>query len=214
MDRFPFTKTLLQIQIERLQCRTVVDIGAYEGNSCVPMASYHKKMKIHAVEPYSVNCEMLRQKCVGMDNVTVHQLAISNVCQQVPLVMPEGKAKTSASLFGASPNVVEVESQTLNVFQVKNRIDQIEVLLMNCEGAEFLIFDHPRSKTVIRNQVKILDLSLHGKDFAFLTEEYAQKKKNINDFLVDCGMHLVYGERITDIERLGTGHIRQVWVRE
>lgn len=214
MDRFPFAKTLLQIQIERLGCRTVVDIGAYQGHSCVPMASYHEAMQIHAVEPYSASCEMLKQKCIDIDNVTIHQLAISNVCERVPLVMPEGKSKTAASLFGVSPNVIEVESQTLNVFQIKNRIEQIEVLLMNCEGAEFLIFGHPRSRTLIRNQVRILDLSLHGKEFEFLTKEYAQRKKNINDFLVGCGMHLVYGERITDITRLGTGHIRQVWVRE
>ena len=214
MDKFPYISTLLNIQIKRFEIETIFDIGAYTGNSSVPIARTFSYANVYAIEPFHNNyCELVTRSA-DLDNYFVYELAISNCDGTASLFVPFDDMTQSVSLHNSSENCPRVfcSCMTLSSFCKKIKY-QPGLLLINCEGSEFEIFEDKDAKSIIAES-RIIDLSLHGKTFKYLSEGYAKKKKVINDYLLKVGFICIYGSPIKDIRRMYTGHIRQIWIRE
>jgi FkbM family methyltransferase len=217
IDNFPYIQTLIQTQIARLDVKTIADVGAYLGNSSIWLARKYRRIDVHAIEPHAANCVELRKLKAGLDNYHVHEMAISNKNGPMILYAPrrdDDAPAQNATLYkeGVMPIEVMIHSDTLASFcEMIGRL--IDILILNCEGAEYVIFEDGAAGEVLR-QCQLIDLSLHGKTFKYLSKEYAKKKLAINNRLVKWGFVPLYGQMIESIERLPTGHIRQLWVRQ
>lgn len=219
IEKFPYLNTLIQIQLDRLigrkKVQTIIDVGAFNGNFDVHLARLYKKAVIHALEPCSVAYEKLCEVSRKYPNVVAHRIAISDVDGAFPLYMETTKELSqSSTLFEEKGMKVEqVTCTTLSIFCSQFGIDNIDLLLLNCEGAEYLILEHGASLRELY-RVRVLSLVLHGKDFRFLTQEYVEKKRLINKRLLKMGFKLVYGENLNGLDRLPVSHIQQVWIKE
>lgn len=222
LDRFPYIRTLLKVQLDRLvgtsRVRSIVDVGAYEGAGSAALAARYRGAVVHAIEPAPDSFGRLQKRSKNR-NIEPHKLAVCGHDGTSVLHLEVGGGSQSNSLVsdfvrkGAKTSELKVKCQTLATFCKQQNIEDIDLLLLNCEGAEYEIFEHTPSQKVIA-AVTVLDLMLHGKSFRFLSEEYAKKKLAINRFLLDSGLAPVYGEPLKDYADLPTGHVRQVWVRE
>ena len=214
IDRFPYIKTLLQIQARRLFKKhpfTVVDVGAYLGDSCVHLAKSFRPATVYAVEPFPENVKVLAKRAQTITNITVKSVAITDHTGMAELGgRLDGKPYLSASL-NKGGETVEVYCQTLPDLCRTCEIKQIDMLLLNCEGAEYSIFSHKPTRTLI-DRITVIDLSMHGKGFLYNQEKYAVQRKEINDFLIGRGFELIYGDQVNTITA-ATGHIRQVWTK-
>lgn len=215
IDRYPYIKTLLQIQAGRYfegKPFTVIDVGAYLGDSCVHLARKFQQAKVIAVEPFQANLDHLMRRVKRIPNIIVKSVAITSRGGRAKLSAPsDGNPQLSATLHGDG-NGVEVTCMTLPNLCKACGIDYPDMLLMNCEGAEYSIFKHRPSREAIE-KVAVLDLSMHGKGFIYNQPQFATQRKQINDFLLEHGFELVYGEQVKTITAT-TGHIRQVWTRK
>jgi FkbM family methyltransferase len=225
IEKFPFLNTLVNIQLDRLigrkNVRTIIDVGAYDGTYCLYMSRLYKKTKIYAIEPGKQAFKLLKRNTSDCPNISRYRLLISNTNERGKLFV-ESKSKAPsqgnsvfADFMNKKQSVTEesVKSSTLSDFCKNNDIENIDLLVMNCEGGEYEIFEHEQSASIFE-KVKVLNLALHGKSKLFLSKEYTEKKKYINQCLTIMRFKLVYGDDLNGLDKLPKGHIQQVWIRE
>lgn len=228
MEKFPYTNMLLEIQLNRLvgskRVRTIVDVGAFDGSLCSHFSRLYPKAVVHALEPSSKSFRRLSKATKANPCIKIYRLAISDTTgvQTLHVDRSGGKGESSQfdSLFEsfvlgkdkATIQCEEVPCSTFDHFCRSENIRVIDLLLLNCEGGEYKLFEG--KELDIFNHVRVLSLALHGKSFLFTSEEYVEKKKRINSFLIRYGFQIVYGEDLNTLKRLPTGHISQVWIRE
>ena len=216
MDRFPYIRTLLKIRLKELNnVKTIVDVGAYTGEFLKDLSKDWPDSIIHAIEPDDKCAEEIRRISLVHSNIKLHRLAISSKDGEVTLYS-ENKDGPSASntiyekLLDHRELTIksQIPCMTFKSFCDTKGIDDIDLLILNAEGAEYEMFECDREAIV---KSKIIDLSLHGKSFFFNTKDYAQKRLDINNFLISSGYKIIYGDVITSLI-LAPNHIRQVWI--
>ena len=213
MDKYPYIRTLLKIRLEIIQdVKTIIDVGAYLGEFLKDLSQGWPQSTIHAIEPLH-DCAV-RIKELNCSNVIIHEMAISNRNgrENFHYELKE-KPTASGSIFETDTGLKkEVPCMTFASFCDTNKIEDIDLLLINAEGAEYLMFEDEASREKILRS-KIVDLSMHGKNFFFNTKEYAQKRLDINNFMISSGYKIIYGDAITGLS-LAPRHVRQVWIRD
>jgi FkbM family methyltransferase len=225
IEKFPFLNTLVNIQLDRIigrkNVRTIIDIGAYDGTYCLYMSRLYKEAKIYAIEPSKQTFKLLKRNTSNCPNISRYRLLISDTNERGKLFV-ESKSKAPsqgnsvfADFMNKKQSVTEesVKSSTLSDFCKDNDIGDIDLLIMNCEGGEYKVFEHASSLLVFE-RVRILNLALHGKSKLFLSKEYTEKKKYINQCLTIMKFKLVYGNDLNGLDELPKGHIQQLWIRE
>lgn len=218
MDRFPYIRTLLQIQLDRLHKKelTIIDIGAYKGDYEVELAENYPKSKVYAIEPDEKCLKELIKNTQHLNNVIVKKLAINTYNGEVTLYCKKKEVASASNTIykdmqnGSEFFEVKVPCITFDSFCDTELIRDIDLLLLNAEGVEYDMFYHEPSLQKILKSA-IIDLSMHGKSIDFNTKDYAQKRVHINDVLFNNGFELVYGERLTQPMAYNY-HLRQVWV--
>ena len=223
IEKFPYGNTLINIQLNRLLGKKakshMIDIGSYDGTFAKWVAERYKRMTVHAIEPSESAYAVVRKAVAGCPNVRCHHLAISSRTERAEFyvdVKKDGVSQSSSLIKSqvSKPQIEMVKTMTLHDFCMINNINEIALMIMNCEGSEFDIFSHEPSWSMIKNRVRILNIALHGKDFPFIGEKFTKQKRHINKELLGAGFYLVYGQDLTTLKRLPTGHINQIWVRE
>lgn len=217
MDRFPYIQTLIQIQLGKIKnVRTIIDVGAYKGEFLKILNSLCPEVTIHAIEPDFKCANVISE--IQNPNIILHRLAITLYDGEV-ILYSEDKDGPSASntIYDGLlddrelTNKAKVPCMTFKTFCDTEKINDIDLLIINAEGAEYEMFEHESSREMIFRS-KIIDLSLHGKSFFFNTKDYAQKRIDINNHLMRNKYKIVYGEIIKDL-RMSPNHIRQVWIK-
>ncbi len=141
---------------------TVVDIGTHVGYFTMYAANLAKKGKIISYEP-SKNSFLTLEKNIEMNklsNVKIENLAISKI-QGKALLHTNDMDEISNSLYSLNENrdVQEVESITLNDIFIKHKLDKINFLKMDCEGAEYEIIMNASSS--ILNKIQKISIEIH-----------------------------------------------------
>ena len=129
---------------------TIIDIGANAGYFALYMLSRYPGSHIIAFEPIPKNFELLAQnrKHNPMQNLTVVNKAVYGKPGRITLSYDaEDSFTTTGSIFlsEVGHDKIEVETITLpGVFQAY-ALDRIDLLKMDCEGAEYhILYNCPR----------------------------------------------------------------------
>jgi FkbM family methyltransferase len=122
---------------------TVIDIGANVGFFSIFSASKLKQPKIVAFEPVKRNFEKLEKNTASSNQyVTIVNKAVNNTSEDIVLKFDgTGDITTSASLLeNHSGNTEErVRATTLPDIFKDYQIEKLDLLKMDCEGAEYNI---------------------------------------------------------------------------
>lgn len=140
----PGQKEVLE-RINSLEKPTVVDIGAYDGK--ITKMFYEAGAVVYAVEPDPGNYKKLPQT----KNIKKHHVAIAQYDGKIDFVVARGKHKNkgqSSTIYHdflknkrLSKQKISVPCCTFSTFCRLADIQHIDILKLNCEGAEYAVFD-------------------------------------------------------------------------
>ena len=120
----------------------VIDIGAHIGYFTIYAANSANEGTVYSIEPYKESFEILEKnlKLNNLTNVKSFHAAISKVTEQITLYIDK-KNQIGNSIFKTDETIEseKVESFNLKDFVKTNKIEKIDFLKIDCEGAEFEI---------------------------------------------------------------------------
>jgi FkbM family methyltransferase len=137
--------------IYHIESPTVVDIGANVGYFTLFTDFRLNKPAIYSFEPIQRNFALLQKNLAGLEPSRIHLInkAVSNSDREIVLRFNTGQdITTSASIFNNADGVdgEKVRSTTLPHLTEEYNLSHIDLLKMDCEGAEYGIFyDTPKS---------------------------------------------------------------------
>jgi FkbM family methyltransferase len=136
----------------------VVDVGAYIGDFTMQMARACPRGRVIAVEPIGENVRMIAVQSLlnGFENVTRVQAALGNCEGQTEIHL----GGTSA-YWGTGPSET-VRLTTLPRLVRELAIDQIDLLKLDCEGAEWDIFAASEEVLPLVRQICMEFHCVHG----------------------------------------------------
>ncbi len=167
--------------------KAVIDIGGHLGFFSLYANLLNSKVPIYAFEPHIGNFELLKKnlKDNRVKNVTAKNLAVSNAIGEVDLLI--SKEDLNHSLVHAiepTEEVQKVQTITLKKILDRHRIGQVDLLKIDCEGAEFAILeDTPKS---VYDRVSNIFLEYHdwvpGKHHGNLKKLLEARGYKVQDF--------------------------------
>lgn len=119
----------------------VIDLGANIGMFSAWI--YDRADRIYAIEPYTKNYECLEANVRenGLDKVSLHKVAIYDTVGQVDMYTPKDPLGTKIIENPKDIGGLEtVDCTTLINFLDDNKIEEVDLLKVDIEGAEFKIF--------------------------------------------------------------------------
>jgi FkbM family methyltransferase len=125
---------------------TVVDIGAGIGDYCVHATYGNPTVNLYAFEPYPGSFTVLQRNLAlnGIENVTAYQKAVWSKAGELQLNLAPGEPLqfNSQEPLPETPGgvMVTVESVSLEAVLSAEKIKKVDLLKMDCEGAEYEIF--------------------------------------------------------------------------
>ena len=124
--------------IRLTETSTVIDIGANIGDFSVQAARLCPRGTVYAVEPVEEHCRIIREQIAlnGVTNVKVLACALGAKEGELELHVDGSK---SSSNWGEG-KATRVPMTTLEAVMKQHNIERIDVLKMDCEGAEWDIF--------------------------------------------------------------------------
>jgi len=139
----------------------VIDIGAHIGYFTIYAAKNAYQGTVYSIEPYKESFEILKKnlKLNDLENVKPLHAAISRVTEQVTLYIDKNN-QIGNSIFRIDKTTEseKVDSFSLGDFVKNNRIEKINFLKIDCEGAEFEILlnmDKELLKNIHRISVEV-----------------------------------------------------------
>ena len=139
----------------------VIDIGAHIGYFTIYAANSANEGTVYSIEPYKESFEILKKnlKLNNLTNVKSFHIAISKVTEQITLYIDK-KNQIGNSIFKTDETIEseKVESFNLKDFVKTNKIEKIDFLKIDCEGAEFEIllnFDKELMKKINKISAEI-----------------------------------------------------------
>jgi len=195
----------------------VLDIGAYVGKVSRQLCNEIKgdPENFHLVEACPRNYKILTK---NNKMYNIYNVAIGDVNGIVDFFVGDHKGSEGSSqansLFvdfikkkewNKTTKTHRIKSFTLDSFIREYGIKDIDLLKINCEGAEYKIFS---TSTEFLDNVKYLYIQLHGKSPVFLTDEMITKKKKIIK-LLETKFELVMGDDTNT-----KSHIHMLWKRK
>ncbi len=182
--------------------KTIIDVGAFQGEISLYFASKYPNAKIYAIEASPENFKLLKknigQQFFSTKNIFPFNTALSSV-----------NGTTMVSIGGGSENtIVDVKDGTktpcitLDKFIQDNSIDKIDLLKIDIEGAEPMLFEsikkHLEKIQVIYMEITCSRLEYYEKMLNFLSSKrrcFSTTYEQVNDVI----KHIENSERATDV---------------
>jgi FkbM family methyltransferase len=141
----------------------IVDIGANVGMYSIFAAIKTNKV-VYAYEPFPKNMEYFKRNIRQnrIKNITPNPCAISNIRGRSKLYLTEGSAGNQLfeqNLKGKIIGNIEIQTITLGDIFIENNIATIDLLKLDCEGAEGLII--PSTHEEYFHRIKRIVLEFH-----------------------------------------------------
>lgn len=134
--------------IFEVQKPVVIDIGANVG--FFSLLAWYKlpAAKVIAFEPIARNFKVLKKNTerIATERLLANHAAVSDVVGEIVLRFNDQAITTSASLLASSTGGTEesVRSTTLTAILEENQLQKVDLLKMDCEGAEYsIIYNSP-----------------------------------------------------------------------
>lgn len=139
---------------------TVLDIGAALGDFAISAARRFPSMEVHAVEPFPESFALLQanRDLNQVQNLHLHPLAISAGAAELLLETGSGSAvRHSTAQAAATSQQLRVQSRSLGHLLQELGLARVDLLKMDCEGAEYDILLHAESDTLQRIQRIVME---------------------------------------------------------
>jgi FkbM family methyltransferase len=138
----------------------VVDIGANVGIVTQYMRGYAKKL--YAVEPSSEHFEALKRnkEFNGWDNVEVFQLAIADRDGEMTLNLNEQNRTCHSLTLDYKHGGEKVKTKRMDTFFEENKIDEVDFMKFDVEGAEDMILRSAGFQKVA-SKIKAIEVEFH-----------------------------------------------------
>lgn len=120
--------------------KVVFDIGANIGVISYILSQKYPSAMVYSFEPEKENFEILKMNTEGLSNVKIFNFGLSDKTTTVKLHKPtENLNYGSYSMFtkGISEEHQEIEIKSITEFMTENNINKIDVVKIDCEGAEY-----------------------------------------------------------------------------
>jgi len=125
------------------QFRTIVDIGANVGSFAIYAAQSNPNATVYCFEPESVNFDSLTRHVAinGLDDrVLAFQFAVASSTGERELAVSESLSN-SFHMVSCGATMQPVACTTLGDIFEQQQLDTVDLLKMNCEGAEYEILE-------------------------------------------------------------------------
>lgn len=163
---------------------TILDVGAHIGVFAVLAARHVPKGVVHALEPGAENFVLLQRNLRenGVKNAVAHKLALSRSTGTIRLY--HGPGSVGHSLYpnpewegvpielrdkGAEPEEPheDIYAQVFEEFLAEQKINRVDYMKMNIEGAEYDVFDQAPD-SVLRS-ISAMQVELHPAEDGVVT---------------------------------------------
>ncbi|NGX46878.1 MAG: hypothetical protein K1000chlam3_00245 [Chlamydiae bacterium] len=124
--------------------QVIFDVGSHLGWFSISLANQHPKAKFYAFEPMENTFKLLRQNIElnNIQNISAYDVGLSNKERIADFFYTEaGSAVASEKdIFGMNIlETVQCKLTTIDKFVLSNKINKIDFLKCDVEGAEFLV---------------------------------------------------------------------------
>lgn len=143
----------------------IFDIGACDGYTSKVFKNIFKDARIFAFEPFPNSFELLKKNVALLKNVSAHQYALSNTMGTQEFFV--NRSKATNSLLPARDtnsfmddhvvfeNNISVQTTTLDNFVNEHNINEIDILKLDVQGGEKLVFEGAK-ETLLNHKAKII----------------------------------------------------------
>jgi len=162
----------------------IIDVGANIGAFAVFAKSLFPESRIICIEPMADNFEVLKKN--AGDFACLEYGAISNTNRKLTMYHFGSEASACHSIYsgdvkGSTP--VQVNGISFESLVNKYKIEKVNFLKMDCQGAEFIII--PSISRSILKKIDYIALEIHNKiasnkKILFKVIEYADKFKELS----------------------------------
>lgn len=175
----------------------VLDIGANMGQFACRLNKYLRKGSVYSIEPFSVNYRALieMKRILKLNNLKTFRIAMSDKNSFLNLKIPIKKNKlvigTQAVLESyerekfddVTYRIEKVASMTLDKFISEEKIEKIDLIKIDTEGAEISVLKGGIECLKKYKPILIVEINPNNKDLLFLFnlgyEAYVYINKNI-----------------------------------
>ncbi|MCJ7644911.1 MAG: FkbM family methyltransferase [Candidatus Aminicenantes bacterium] len=141
---------------------SIVDGGAYAGYSTVFFANKYPQARIVAIEPDRNNYELLIRNCRSYKKIVIIRAGLWSSVSDLRIANPQAES-WAYKLTEATADVSDrIPGVTLKEIMAQHRWEQIDILKLDIEGSEKVLFSS-RCEEWIDN-VKVIIMELHGED--------------------------------------------------
>lgn len=162
---------------------TVIDIGAGVGEEVLPVSDLVGSMgKIHAIEANPNTFAVLKYYCTNnrLTNVELHNLAITEKSGAIFIEDDGGYGVQNAISMSQTGKLIEVNAMSLDDFIELNKIESVDLLKVNIEGAErFVIKGMDRSV----NKIKRVAMSCHDFRYAKGESDFFKTRDEVMQYI-------------------------------
>ncbi len=167
----------------------IIDVGAGNGDEVLVYSQLvGRRGKVYAIEAHPKTYNNLKRSVEfnRTDNIYCYQLAISN--KEGTLYINNSESWYANKITDSDQNSSKVRSTSMDLFVKENRIDHIDFLQINIEGAEEEAIEEMRDTLTVTKNIAI---SCHDFLSGTQTNRIHEKVKGI---LLDQGFELFYND--------------------
>jgi FkbM family methyltransferase len=128
----------------------IFDIGACDGHFTFESQKYFPAAHIFSFEPFPDSYQMLVNNTKECEKISTHQLALSNSIGSTEFYVNASKATNSLLPAKFTDSFIDrhlvfekkitVETTTIDAFVKQNKIEHIDILKLDVQGGELMIF--------------------------------------------------------------------------
>jgi FkbM family methyltransferase len=181
----------------------VVDIGGHIGGFAVRAARLAHRGQVYAYEASSRNFALLEKNCKmnNAQNLHIHKMAVAHQTGKMKFFTPSDNGALGSLMQETDSPMETVQATTLTDIITENKIEQIDYLKVDVEGAEYDILSNCPPETLAK--VKHIVLEYH--EF----EGDQRSHHDLVDLLKSHGFHVEVEDGIFPQKFLfGTGIIK------
>lgn len=138
-------------QIIRQAGSAIIDIGAHIGTFELYVRALNAEVPVFAYEPLVSNYEVLKENLHKnhLKNIFSSQQAVAGAVGEVLLHLSNNNHNNSleAPYSEATEQTQKVQATTLDRILQKHRLEKCDLLKIDCEGAEYAIFENTAAET-------------------------------------------------------------------
>lgn len=146
----------LRLEYDLDEHSTVFDLGGYEGQWSSDIYSKYN-CSIHIFEPVPIFAEKIKKRFAKNQKISVHQFGLAGATKSVRMAVNAD----GSSMFKLVGKAIYAHVVDVNTFLKENRINKIDLMKVNIEGAEYDLLEYIIESDCIRT-ITNLQVQFHS----------------------------------------------------